>query len=56
MLDMGVSQFFRKVIANKLGIPNPYNYRTNPMHESATEAATQLREKTQSVISSELAA
>lgn len=56
VLDLGVSQFFRKVIANKLGIPNQYNYRTNPMLEAAAEAVTQLRAKTQSFISSELAA
>ncbi len=56
LLDQGVSQFFRKVIANKLGIADQYNYRTNPMIEIVAETVTQLRAKTTSHFSTELAA
>ncbi len=29
LLDKPISQFFRKIIANKLGIPEKYDYKTN---------------------------
>lgn len=44
LLDQEISQFFRKVIANKLNIYEKYNYRTNPMIEITSESAKHLHE------------
>lgn len=56
LLDQGVSQFFRKVIAQKIGIADQYDYRTNPMIETVADTVTQLRKKTMPLISTELVA
>jgi len=42
ILKTGVSQFFRKVIADSLGISEHYDYKTNPMLETATSTAERL--------------
>ncbi|MBU0479051.1 hypothetical protein KKC91_10860 [bacterium] len=44
VLSQEISQFFRKVIANKLGVYDQYNYRANPMMEVTSKSARQLRE------------
>jgi hypothetical protein len=43
LLDEGVSQFFRKVIANRLGLNEFYDYRLFPMLDIAEQSASQLR-------------
>jgi diadenosine tetraphosphate (Ap4A) HIT family hydrolase len=42
ILEEGRSQFFRKVIAKKLGIAAQYDYKVNPMLEIASKTANLL--------------
>lgn len=44
MLSEGTSQFFRRVIANRLGRGAEYNYRDYPKHEIADSSAVLLHE------------
>lgn len=44
VLETPTSQFFRKVIANKLGIGELYDYKKYPMLEIAQTSASELRE------------
>lgn len=43
LLDEGTSQFFRKVIADHLGLGEFFDYRRYPMLDIAEQSATQLR-------------
>lgn len=43
LLEAPTSQFFRRVIARKLGIADMYDYKKYPMLEIATESARKLR-------------
>jgi len=43
LLDEGTSQFFRKVIADRLGLGEFFDYRRYPMLDIAEQSAIQLR-------------
>jgi len=43
VLEEGTSQFFRKVIADKLGIPDLYDYKIHSMQDIADSSVKQLR-------------
>jgi hypothetical protein len=43
LLDEGTSQFFRKVIANRLGLGEFFDYRLFPMSDIAEQSAIQLQ-------------
>jgi hypothetical protein len=43
ILEEGQSQFFRRVVANRLGIPEEWNYRTHPNLVAATAGSEALR-------------
>lgn len=42
-VDEPVSQYFRKVLANQIGLPELYNYRIDPMFEEASRSLKQLK-------------
>lgn len=48
VLEKGTSQFFRRVIATHLGLPDFYNYRTHPMSDIAVASVKTLIQSTDS--------
>ena len=44
LLQTGTSQFFRRVIANKLGCADKFDYRAHPNHDMADSSAVELRQ------------
>jgi len=56
ILAAGQSQFFRKAIADLLGKPEEFNYKTHPQAEMSLRTAATLRDKAAAIVNNSLAA